>query len=375
MSPDRSVLTVAGEASGDRVAAAVATSLGARNVRCFGMGGAASAAAGVDLLCDLRRTTGMGTAEIAARIPALVVSYVRLKRAAVARRPRAAVLVANTEFNVALGRWLRRRGVRVLFVVAPQVWAWRPGRMRKVAHAIDRLAVILPFEEALWRASGVDARYVGHPALDAPPPVRAPMHGDAVRLAILPGSRPAEVRMLARPMLEACATLAKRGTRIDARLMVAPSLDARTRQWLLAAATRFGVAAVDVDPARGAMERLGAFDASLTASGTATLECALSGAPPVVAYRMGSVSAALAKRLVRTEHIALPNVVLGRRCYPELVQDDVSPPKLADAVIGVLGERPRFEQAAAELERKLETNGHGTVAERCCSMIEDWLCT
>lgn len=381
MSPDRVVLTVAGEASGDRIAAAIAVRLAAGNVRCFGMGGGASAAAGIDLVSDLRRTTAMGTVEVARRFPALVRAYVRLKRSARERRPLAAVLVDYTEFNVALGRWLRRRGIRVLFVVAPQVWAWRAGRMRAVARALDRLAVILPFEETLWRDAGVDAHYVGHPALDVPAADRRAVReklgiaADAEAIALLPGSRPAEVRMLAVPMLEAWATLANaRGSL--ARVLSAPSLDAATRAWLAHAAQRFGVPLLDVDPTLGAMAHLAGFDASIAASGTATLESALSGVPPVVVYRMGALSAAIAKRLVRTPHIALPNVVLGRRCYPELLQDQVEAARISDALAAVLRDRPGFAAAAQELRRRLHAavaaDRRLTVADRCCGLVEDW---
>jgi lipid-A-disaccharide synthase len=385
MSRERAALIVAGEASGDRIAAKIAVWLGARNVGCFGMGGAASAASGVDLVCDLRRTTGMGTTEIVTRIPALVSAYLRLKRVSLDRRPQAAVLVAYTEFNVRLGRWLRSIGIPVLFVVAPQVWAWRAGRMSAVARALDRMAVILPFEERLWRAAGVDAHYVGHPALDIATADRKEVRArlgiaqDAESIALLPGSRPAEVRMLAGPMLGALARLVRGGRRLDARIVVAPSLDPRTRRWLSGAAARSRVPLLDVDPVTGAMPDLAGFDACISASGTATLESALCGAPPVAVYRMNALSWVLAKRLVRTPHIALPNVLLGRRCYPELVQGDLDERRLASAVSAVLDDRPRFAQAAAELWRSLRTGAatepRTTMADRCGGMIDDWLGT
>jgi lipid-A-disaccharide synthase len=182
--------------------------------------------------------------------------------------------------------------------------------------------------------------------------------------------------MLAEAMLEATDRLSRGTRRIRARVLVAPSLDSRTRLWLARAADRFGVSLLDVDPGKGAMPDLGVFDASISASGTATLESALSGVPPVVVYRMGRISAALAKRLVRTPHIALPNVVLGRRCYPELVGDEVDGRRLAEAVSTVLGDRRRFADAAAELRCRLDapfaTDPRRSMADRCCTMIEDW---
>jgi lipid-A-disaccharide synthase len=378
MSRERAVLHVAGEGSGDVISAAIARRLGAARWRCFGMGGAASAAAGVELVADLRGTTGMGTAEIFGRLPALAAAFLRLKRAVDARRPAAAVLVNYTEFNLLLGRWLRGHGVKVLFVVAPQVWAWRASRLSSASTAMDRLAVILPFEEPLWRAAGVNARYVGHPALDAPVAVRTRARDGPARIALLPGSRPAEVRALTVPMLEACRRLTRHGHAIEARVLAAPWLDERARRWLFATIERFAVPAIDVDPSRGAMPQLAGFDASICASGTATLESALAGAAPVVVYRVGRLSAALASRFVHTPHVALPNVLLERRCYPELLQHEVEPGAVADALASVLGDPQRFHDAARELERRLaaglDEQPRLTMAERCCNLVEDWLC-
>src|SRR6266545_3509174 len=166
------LLLVAGEPSGDSIAGGIARALLPQGVRCFGMGGSACEQSGVELVADLRRSAAMGFTEVAARLPAVVSAYAKLASSARLERPRAAALVNYTEFNARLGRHLRRRRIPVLWCVAPQVWAWRRGRMRSISRALDRLAVILPFEERLWREAGVDAHYVGHPALDVVLPER-----------------------------------------------------------------------------------------------------------------------------------------------------------------------------------------------------------
>ena len=376
-----SVLVVAGEPSGDRIAAGVARALSADGVRCFGMGGDACALAGVRVVADLRASAAMGMTEVAARLPAVLAAYVRLARLVESERPRAAVLVDYAEFNQRLGRLLRGLGIPVLRCVAPQVWAWRPGRLATAGRAFDRLALILPFEEPLWRGVGVDARYVGHPVLDVVPRDRTDarqklgLSGDRPAIALLPGSRRHEVRSLASRMLETVKELGRLGRGVEARLVVAPSLDESTRHWLREQATRAAVRTVDVTGDFGAAEWLAAFDASLAASGTATLESALCGAPPVIVYRVSAITAAIARRLIRVPAIGLPNLVLGSRCYPELLQDDVEPRRMALAICGILDAPSTFEPLARRLRKELEPprSSARTSSERIAAWMNDWL--
>jgi lipid-A-disaccharide synthase len=388
--PSPSVLVVAGEASGDRIAARIAAALAKSGVRSFGMGGAACRAAGVDLVADLRQTTAMGLTEVMARLPAIAAAFAQLLAATRDAKPQAAVLVDYTEFNLRMGAFLRRRGVPVLWCVAPQVWAWRPRRMAQVARALDRLAVILPFEARLWQAQGVDAHYIGHPVMDiAPldrPTARARLGLSSTRpsVAVLPGSRSHEVRRHLLPMLAALKELEEAGMAVEARLFVAASLDDRTRRWLAATAEQAGVQTFEADADAGAATWLGAFDAALTASGTATLECALSGAPPVVVYRLSPITAALARLVLRTPFVALPNIVLGAGAYPELLDRDVEPRRMARALAGVLEHPSTFEAPAQELRARLTWKAPppragsagptgDTSADRAASLLATWL--
>jgi lipid-A-disaccharide synthase len=387
---DNVVLLVAGEASGDRIAASIARRLRRDGVRCFGMGGAASCAAGVELVADLRRSAAMGLTEVAARLPAVVRAFVRLVAAARDKRPRAAVLIDYTEFNLRLGAFLRRRGVPVLWCVAPQVWAWRPRRVAHVARALDRLAVILPFEAPLWRAAGVDAHYVGHPALDARALDRTTAHarlglGNArPNIALLPGSRPHEVRRHAGHLLAAVSELERRGLAVDARLFASASLDAATRRWLHDAAGRSATRVIDIDAEEGASAWLGAFDAAIAASGTATLECALAGVPPVIVYRLSPLTAAVARHFLRTPFVGLPNVMLAAKVYPELLGHAATPARMAHALRSVFEQRGAYAAHARELRARLAWQpsisssattapAGDTTAERIVSLLSPWL--
>jgi lipid-A-disaccharide synthase len=373
-----SVLVVAGETSGDRIAAltlrGLARSLGAP-VASYGLGGEASFSAGLELIGQASRTAVMGFGDVAGRLPSIARAVFELVLRARRDPPRAALLVSFTELSTHLGRWLRGLGVRVLWCVAPQVWAWRPGRLRTLARSLDRLAVILPFEEALWRRAGVDARYVGHPSLEAPRPSRASLRarfgGGAI--AVLPGSRAGEVVRLAGPLCEAAALLRDRGIAESAHILVAPSLDPAARAHAERVALQFDMKLIPTDPEHGAASLLGAFDLALCASGTASLEAALAGVPTVVAYRLDPLSAALARRLVRAPFMALPNILLNRRAIPELFQAEANVYSIARAAERCLARVGEAQAIADELRVILCPPSTEPFGDRVAALMEGWL--
>lgn len=367
---------MAGEASGDRIAASIVRTL--RNehpdlVVC-GMGGAALEAEGAELLADLRETTGMGTTELLSRLPALMKSVARIEAAMRRRPPATALLVDSTELNLVLGRRLRRLGTRVLYCVAPQLWAWRPGRLPRLRQALDRLAVVLPFEEPLFRAGGIDACYVGHPALDAkllPPDIaRSKLGlGPGKAIALLPGSRPHEVRATLPTMLDGLRHLPS----LAARLFLAPSLDVKTRAFAETEAARAGIGTVDVDATTGASPWLPAFDAAIVTSGTATLECALAEAAPLTVYRASQLTAQLARKLLRTQHVALPNILLGEARFPELLQERFTAQGIAFELSRLLAHPEKRRASAEELRELLRPEGEGSFGERTAALLRPWL--
>lgn len=371
------LLVVAGEASGDRAAAAVIAKL--RGVTSFGLGGGALQREGVELVADLRSITALGISEVARKAYAVSVAFGKVRRAVRRRRPAAALLVNYTEFNARLAAMLSRAGTRVLWYGAPQIWAWRSSRGGPLRRHLDRMAVMLPFEEALWQGLGVDARYVGHPALEER---RGLEHRIAARellgltpfawaVAILPGSRPHEVRRLLAPMLAGYEALQGDRASVDARVLLASSLDERTRAWARKLAAAHAVDVVDVDSRAGIAYALPAFDAALCASGTASLECALARVVPVVCYRVGWATEVGARALLKSPHVALPNVLLGREAFPELLQRDAAPGRITEALARVLDERDAFLASCAELDQVL--GERRSASREVADMLEPWL--
>jgi lipid-A-disaccharide synthase len=373
------LLVVAGEASGDRAAAGVVRALRGRglDVRAVGLGGAALHAAGGVLVADLRRTTALGIGAVAAKTPELVRTHAALLCAAKRPGVRAALLVNYTEYNLRLAPRLRALGLRVLWYGAPQVWAWRPGRIAAVRTGVDRMAVVLPFEEKLWRDAGVDAHYVGHPAVevDALPRVEARavlgLTDRAVTVAILPGSRPHEVRLLLPRLLAAFERVRYDRASVDGRVLVAASLDAATRRLVLDQASHAHVGVFDVEPECGAARVLHGFDAALCASGTVALEAALARAIPVVAYRVGLVTEVIARALLVSPFVALPNVILGRAAFAELLQREATTDALARELRSAIDRRRELSLACDEIEDRL---GHGHAPSReVAGMLAPWL--
>lgn len=372
------LLVVAGEASGDQAAAAVVAALRLSGpLRAIGMGGAAMVAAGVSLVCDLRESTAMGLGAVAGRAGSIAASAARVLRAAREEDVHAALLVNYTEFNARLAPALHDRGIHVVWYGAPQIWAWRSGRAAGLRPHVDRMALMLPFEEPLWRQHGVDAHYVGHPAREVAGLSRSEartalgLDAHARAVAVLPGSRPHEVRALLEPMLRAIERLRRERGPIDARVLLAPSLDRAARERARARAAKHGVSTFEVGASQGAGLVLPAFDVALTASGTAALEATLARAVPVVAYRVGLVTEIVARALLRTPHIALPNVLLGRRAFPELLQRDVTPASLAAAVAQSLDRRAELLAACAEVEVAL--GERRTPSREVATMLLPWI--
>jgi lipid-A-disaccharide synthase len=371
------LLVVAGEASGDRAAASVIAALAGEGVSAFGLGGSALHAQGAELVSDLRASTALGLTDVAARACAIRRAYVSVARAARKRKPRAALLVNYTEFNTLLAARLHARGVRVLWYGAPQIWAWRPGRADPLRRTIDRMAVMLPFEEDLWRAHGVDAHYVGHPARETRTLDRVAAREAlgltpyARAVAILPGSRPHEVERLLGPMLEAYERVRSDRASIDGRVLLAPSLDAGTRARAKARAAAFGAEVIDIDGRVGAGPYLGGFDAALCASGTVALEAALARAVPIVVYRVDPLTALAARRLLRTPQIALPNVLLGRTAFPELLQREAQPRKIAHALARALDAHASLVRACEAVEAVL--GPQRSPSSEVAQMLRPWL--
>jgi len=370
---ERRFLLVAGEASGDLHAARLVQALGRLGPsRVRGVAGPALRAVGVECLVPMEELAVLGFAEIAAKLPRLFATRARLLAELERFAPHAVVLVDYPGFNLRLGPALARRGARVFYYIAPQVWAWHPERARAMSRWVDRLAVVFPFEEAIFRSAGVPVTFVGHPLLDdfAPEVGEAAFRAElgldrgARVLGLLPGSRAQELDRHLGPMLGAAARL--RRTRPDLRVVLplAPGL-ARAR---LGPRADLG----EVRVLEGRTRAVQAFaTACVVASGTATLETALFGTPLVIVYRTGRLNYAIARRLVTLPRIGLPNIVAEEEVAPELIQDACTPEAIEGAVAPWLDDAESAARARRGLSVVRERLGGPGASERAAKLLWD----
>lgn len=376
------ILLVAGEASGDIHGAALVRELLARcpAARVTGIGGTYLRREGMEILVDTATVATMGLTEILGSAGRLLSAYNRMKRVLREERPDLLVLIDYPEFNMLLARYAKRLGIRVFYYISPQVWAWRRGRIRKIAARVDRLGVVFPFEAELYNeiapseepAARPVAVFVGHPLIESVRPQRGgaetrARHGlDPERplLAILPGSRKKEIALLLRPALEAAKRLEAEGW--QAVVALAHTLTERDLEAVLDGAP------VSVPIVAGdTYDVVHAADAALVKSGTATLETALLGRPMVVMYRVSRLTYAIARRLIRVDHIGMPNLILGQRVFPECVQDEVTGENLVAAVHEVYARRDEMQRALDELRARLgEPGAAGRAADLALELIK-----
>jgi lipid-A-disaccharide synthase len=369
------ILISAGEASGEMYAARLAVALRRRtDVHLFGLGGPQMCEAGVELLADSAEVAVVGISEALHRLPSAWRIYRQLAKEAERRRPRLAILVDFPDFNLRLARRLRAQGVRILYFISPQVWAWRPSRVRLIRRLVERVLCIFPFEEKFYREAGVPVDFVGHPLVDQ---VRArrsreefaaryDLDAHQPMLALLPGSRAGELAHNLPPMLDACRLLAAEHP-CQFALAIAPGLKAAQ----VAAYARPGLAVHLVEGAT--YDALAAADVAVVSSGTATVEAALLAAPMVVVYRVSRATALVLRRMVRTPFFSMVNLIAGRRVVPELIQEDFTAPRLAQEVARLLDSPDAREQMKRELGDVRSKLGPGGAIERAAEIIAGML--
>jgi lipid-A-disaccharide synthase len=332
----------AGEASGEHYGALLVTALGKRlaaagqTARFFGMGGARMAAAGLEVAVRSEAMAVMGLTEVVRHLPGIYREYRRLKAAIHARRPDVALLIDFPEIHFRLAREFKRLGVPVIFFVSPQLWAWKKKRIKLVHRFVDKMLVIFPFEEPFYRERGVAAEFVGHPLADLPAPTGSReefalengLDPAKTWIGLLPGSRPKEIRDHLPEMLRAARGLTLRGPevrqsteRFEFLVPLAATLNAAQRAAVMALVNQFG-SGLDVRLVDDARAALFHGRVSVVASGTATVEAALIGNPFVVVYHVSSITYAIARRMVTVPHVAMANLIAGKRVVTELIQDD-----------------------------------------------------
>jgi lipid-A-disaccharide synthase len=373
-------MIVAGEVSGDMHAAPVIEKLrqARPDLHVWGIGGDRLRQAGVELLYDVREMAVLGLWEVLKRYPFFRRVFRDTVRQMEERRPDAILLIDYPGFNLRLAAEAHKRGIKVLYYVCPQVWAWHRSRIPKMAAMIDRLMVIFPFEVDVFAGTDLQVDYVGHPLVEGAAQARAaaPLSlpwADAAgaRVALLPGSRRQEVERILPVMLETAAEIER--ARPDTRFVIAAASE--------------GIAAV-IDAVRSATQKqpvrcdlvtgqtrevLRQARAAMVASGTATIETALMGCPMIVVYRTAAMTAWIGKRVIQVPHLGMVNIVAQERVCPEFIQHEARADAMATALMPLLDDTPSRQKMVMALDRVAAALGQGSPEERVAAIVEEEL--
>ena len=378
----RKLFVLAGEVSGDMHAAGVVGELLRRkpDVRIFGIGGEQLRALGAELAYDTRQMSIMGFADVLRHAGFLRKVIIALKALVRDEKPDAALLVDYPGMNLLMARFLHDLGIPVIYYIAPQVWAWKEGRVRKIRETVDRLLVIFDFEVDFYRRHGVKAEFVGHPVIEelrhevfSPAPSFLQQHGideGATLIGLLPGSRRQEITMLLPEMLRAAGLLGKRHNAVFL-LGRAPRLDYRWQDYMTEPE---GIRVVEC---RG-YEVMQYSSLALVTSGTATLEALCFGRPMIVVYSTGWLNYQIGKRLVKLRSISLANIVargLGsaEQVVPELIQHEACAERMAEAVLELLENPEKAQVMRAELLAARQKLASNAPSEAVSTVIEQYL--
>ena len=365
---------VAGEASGDALAAMLIEAVRARipEARFVGIAGPKMEAAGCKTWHPLEALSVRGFTEVVGRLPEILGIRRALARRLLAERVPMFIGVDAPDFNLALERKLKRNGVRTIHFVSPSVWAWRRGRVATIGRAVDRILALYPFEPPIYAEAGVPVTFVGHPlAQDAATLASKREAREQLKLgiaqpvfALLPGSRMSELDMHGDLVLETAAAL--HAARPDARFLV-PLATRSTRDRFDTARYRLGLDKLPVTLLYGhATDALRAADVGVVASGTATLEAALAGCPHVIFYRLSAVTASIVRRRLLVPWVGLPNVLAGKFVVPELLQEAATVENLAQAALNLYDDtvtRRRLEALFAHFAKTLRADTGALAAQ------------
>jgi lipid-A-disaccharide synthase len=367
------ILIITGEASGDLHGAHLAKAIAARDpsVELVGIGGAYMRAAGVAMIPGIPQVDVMGLIGLSA-VRVLIRRVLAIRRVLKADAWDLVVLIDNPGLNFHFARVAKAAGRRVVYYIAPQLWAWRPGRMKWIQQRVDHVVVILPFEEDLYRRAGVRCTFVGHPLLDSVAPhydraaLRAKYNLDATApvVGLLPGSRVAEVSMLVPLLLETARRLAASNPKTQLILAQASSIDDHLLHSLLRESP------VPVSVAKDqASEVMAASDVLLVASGTATLQAAVVGTPMVLLYKTTWPTYWIARLLVMVKWIGLVNLVAGRSIVPELIQDEATAERLCQEVRRLLTDQRAYHDMKDGLRQVRESLGEPGASRRAAEVV------
>jgi lipid-A-disaccharide synthase len=371
-------MIVAGEASGDLHGSNLVKEVLRSNpgLLFFGMGGPKMREAGVTTLADSSEMAVVGLIEVISHLPVIYRAFSTLKRIIRTDPPDLLILIDYPDFNLFLAKVAKRAGVRVLYYISPQIWAWRIGRVKKIARMIDRMAVVFPFEIPFYEKEGVPVTFVGHPLVDIVHPTMARAEAQACfgldparkTVGLFPGSRKGEILHLFATILEAAALLKKHYPDLQFILPLASSLSGTDIASFLESSP------LDIRVIEGkGYDVMQVCDAIITVSGTVTLEAALMEVPMVIIYRVAPLTYAVGKRLIKVDHIGICNIVAGERVVRELIQDDAEPAWIAAEIGRILTDDGYAAEMRAKLAGIRAKLGSGGGSARIAGVVLDMI--
>jgi lipid-A-disaccharide synthase len=383
------ILIVAGEASGDDHAARLVGAIREQlpGAQFFGVGGEALAAQGVRLLCPVSELAVVGLSEVVGRLPAVLKALRDVGRALRDERPALAILVDFPDFNFWVARLAKLNRVPVMYYISPQVWAWRTYRVKTLARLTNRLAVIFPFEADFYGERGVPVAYVGHPLMETLPPrpergLWLSGHGldpERLTMALLPGSRAGEIARHLPDMLTAAALIQQAIPQTQFILPLASTAPVELMEKMVSGERQGRVGsgfkpAPTINIIQGqSYQALAAAHLAIVASGTATLEAALAATPTVIVYRLSPLTFTVGRRLIRVPHVGMANLLAGERLFPELIQDDFTPERLAREALAFVQEQARLEVLRRGLARVVGRLGGPGASRRAAQVALELL--
>ena len=370
-----SVMIVAGEASGDLYGATLATEFRALSpeTRLLGMGGDRMREAGVETLVDANVMAVMGIVEVLGHLPVIVKGFDILKQRLLNDPPRLLILIDYPDFNLRLARVAKRAGIKVLYFISPQVWAWRSGRITGIGRVVDMMAVLFPFEVPFYQKAGIPVSFVGHPLLDMVAPTlgaqaaAASLGLDATRrtVGLFPGSRKSVIKRLLPVILESAALLKARMPDLQFVLPLAASLRSGDIEPEL---QRAGLEVAVISGRNH--DVMSACDAAISVSGTVIMELALVGVPTVLIYKVSPLTYQIGKRVINVPHIGICNIVAEKRLIKELIQHEAHPEAIATEIDALLNDAAYAGEVRAGLAGVREKLGSGGALVRLAQLAK-----
>jgi lipid-A-disaccharide synthase len=369
------IMIVSGETSGDMHAARVLQALQVHlpHLKAYGMGGHGLRQVGMEILVDAADMAVVGIIEVLAHLGSIVSAQNILHDALKKRRPQLLLLIDYPDFNLMLAKKARRLKIPVFYYISPQVWAWRSGRVKTIRKLVDQMAVILPFEKKFYARHGVDVTYVGHPLAEHVKPTLAreaflAKHGIKIQknvVGILPGSRRKEIAAMLPVFLKAATLLNKIHPHTTYLLPLAPALCRKDLE-----DNGLGDYPVDIHVIEGdRYDLMASCDLVMAASGTVTLELALLQIPMLVSYKLSALTYFLGRRFINVDFASLVNLVAGEEVVPELIQDDATPEKIAQAVQQIWPGSRAHTEMISKLGDVKGTLGQGGTAENVAKLV------